>query len=309
MAGSDVAHLLIEPYAPLAARAVPPAVPLVATAHGTYAVRPLQRLATRALQARALRRVDLLVCQSAATRDAVAALVPLPPHVVLPGGVAIDDAGDAGAGSLDGLVEPGLPVILTVGAIKRRKGHDHALAALARAATPERPLCWVVVGDATGDPVWAATLAAQGAKVADRLRVRWRGRVTETELGAWYRRADVLVHLPADAPDAFEGLGLVLLEAAAHGVPAVTWTGSGAAEAVIDGETGIVVARGGVAAAGDAVRRLAWDGAARARLGAGARTFARSRSWTALAGALVGHYQRLIGARRSGRTSSRDGRG
>jgi phosphatidylinositol alpha-1,6-mannosyltransferase len=39
-----------------------------------------------------------------------------------------------------------------------------------------------------------------------------------------------------------EGFGIVFLEAAASGVPAVAGDSGGAAEAVVDGETGIVVA-------------------------------------------------------------------
>ena len=40
-----------------------------------------------------------------------------------------------------------------------------------------------------------------------------------------------------------EGLGIVFLEAAAAGVPQVAGASGGAAEAVVDGETGVVVQR------------------------------------------------------------------
>jgi phosphatidylinositol alpha-1,6-mannosyltransferase len=74
-----------------------------------------------------------------------------------------------------------------------------------------------------------------------------------------------------------EGFGIVFLEAAAAGVPQVAGESGGAAEAVEDGETGIVVARprdvGDVAAA---LRRLIDDPALRDRMGQAARVRAQA---------------------------------
>jgi phosphatidylinositol alpha-1,6-mannosyltransferase len=69
-----------------------------------------------------------------------------------------------------------------------------------------------------------------------------------------------------------EGFGIVFVEAAACGVPSVAGDSGGAAEAVADGETGLVVGdptdAGAVARA---LSRLLDDDAERARMGAAAR--------------------------------------
>ena len=69
-----------------------------------------------------------------------------------------------------------------------------------------------------------------------------------------------------------EGFGIVFLEAAACGVPAVAGRSGGSAEAVLDGATGIVVddAKDVVAVAA-ALDRILSDGSLRARLGSAAR--------------------------------------
>jgi phosphatidylinositol alpha-1,6-mannosyltransferase len=69
-----------------------------------------------------------------------------------------------------------------------------------------------------------------------------------------------------------EGFGIVFLEAAAAGVPQVAGDSGGAAEAVVDGETGLVVGQpDDPAAVAAQLARLLDDPAARARMGAAGR--------------------------------------
>jgi phosphatidylinositol alpha-1,6-mannosyltransferase len=73
--------------------------------------------------------------------------------------------------------------------------------------------------------------------------VRLLGRVEERSLPDLYGAADVFVMACRDRWHGLEqeGFGIVFLEAAACGVPQVAGRSGGAAEAVVDGETGIVV--------------------------------------------------------------------
>ena len=68
-----------------------------------------------------------------------------------------------------------------------------------------------------------------------------------------------------------EGFGIVFLEAAACGVPAVAGRSGGSHEAVADGATGYVVAPRNVAAVREAIAALVDDEALRARMGEAAR--------------------------------------
>jgi phosphatidylinositol alpha-1,6-mannosyltransferase len=76
-----------------------------------------------------------------------------------------------------------------------------------------------------------------------------------------------------------EGFGIVFLEAAASGVPAVAGRSGGAWEAVEDGETGFVVDPLDAGAVAGALERLLTDPELRRRMG----TAARARAETSFA--------------------------
>ncbi|MGH8021413.1 MAG: glycosyltransferase family 4 protein, partial [Opitutaceae bacterium] len=81
------------------------------------------------------------------------------------------------------------------------------------------------------------------------------------------------------APSSYEpGPGFVNLEAMACGLPVVTTSGSGAAEIVRDGDTGLLVPPEDVPALAGALRRLLDDAGLRARLGASARAFTETEA-------------------------------
>jgi phosphatidylinositol alpha-1,6-mannosyltransferase len=105
-------------------------------------------------------------------------------------------------------------------------------------------------------------------------RARFLGRVPDHRLPALYGAADVFAMLCRDRWVGLEreGFGVVFLEAAAAGIPQLAGDSGGAAEAVLDGETGLVVRRPGDArAAADALAALVDEPAIRARMGAAAR--------------------------------------
>ena len=87
-----------------------------------------------------------------------------------------------------------------------------------------------------------------------------------------------------------EGFGIVFLEAAACGRPQVAGASGGAAEAVEEGVTGLVVGRpGDVGAVAAALGRLLAEPALRERMGAAARRRAEAEfSYDGLAGRLGG---------------------
>jgi glycosyltransferase involved in cell wall biosynthesis len=87
---------------------------------------------------------------------------------------------------------------------------------------------------------------------------------------------DVLAH-----PASREGLGLALLEAASAGVPVVACAVGGVPDIVVDGETGMLVARDDGAAFDRALRVLLAAPDERSRLGAAARRHVERRFDTA----------------------------
>jgi glycosyltransferase involved in cell wall biosynthesis len=102
------------------------------------------------------------------------------------------------------------------------------------------------------------------------------GRVTDDELIDLYRRAWVVA-----STSAREGWGMTLTEAAACGTPAVATDIAGHRDAVIDGESGLLVDR--IADFPAALERVLTDTTVRDRFGAGAVARAAQCTWDATA--------------------------
>ena len=106
--------------------------------------------------------------------------------------------------------------------------------------------------------------------------------VSDSELPAIYRQATIFV-MPARAEyhaGSVEGFGIVYLEASASGLPVVAARTGGAAEAVRENETGLLVPPDDPPALALALARLLDDGALRQRMGrAGRRWVEREMNW------------------------------
>jgi rhamnosyl/mannosyltransferase len=104
-------------------------------------------------------------------------------------------------------------------------------------------------------------------------RIHWAGRVSDSDLPAYYAAADVFV-LPSIAVT--ETFGVAQVEAMAAGIPVIsTNLPTGVPWVNANGVSGLVVERESPGALGDALARLASDLALRTRLGDGASRRAR----------------------------------
>jgi phosphatidylinositol alpha-1,6-mannosyltransferase len=155
-------------------------------------------------------------------------------------------------------------LVLGVSRLVPRKGFDTAIRAVARLRRLRPDLLLVIAGDGRDRPRLERLAAELDAPV------RFLGRIPNADLAPLYGCADVFTMLCRNrwAGLEQEGFGIVFVEAAACGVPQVAGDSGGAAEAVADGETGIVVRRpDDHVAAADAIHELLVDGARRARMG------------------------------------------
>jgi glycosyltransferase involved in cell wall biosynthesis len=173
--------------------------------------------------------------------------------------------------------------LLCVGTLTPRKGHDLLLRALAGLRHHDWRLdC---AGSATRDLATAAALVERAAALGLLDRVSWRGELGPAAMEAAWDAADLLV-----SPSRYEGYGMAVAEALAHGLPVVA-TDVGAVASLVGEEAGLVVPVDDLPALEQALDRLLGDGATRVRLAAGAaRARQRLPSWEqachALAGAL-----------------------
>jgi glycosyltransferase involved in cell wall biosynthesis len=178
------------------------------------------------------------------------------------------------------------PVFAYLGRLKKYKGVHHAIRAFARVDNRAATLEIAGAGD------FQPQLEALVASLDLRDRVRFLGRVSESEKLALLRRAWAMVFASPK-----EGWGITNLEAAACATPTIASNSPGIRETVRDGETGFLVPHGDVAALADRMTRLAADPALVAGLGDQARRFAEGFTWENAARETEAHLAEVVAGR------------
>ncbi|TKX80527.1 glycosyltransferase family 4 protein [Halorubrum sp. SD626R] len=261
---------LAHPSLCLANRDLP--YPIVSVVHHLRASEP-RRLSPlyRAVERRYLATVDGVVCNSAATRDAVAALgVDSVSTVVAPPAgdrfdPAIDDA-EVGKRATERPLR-----VAFVGNVEPRKGLDTLVEGVALA---DAPVDLTVVGRAVDE----GHVADVERLVSERGlgdRVRFAGRLSDAALADVLRESHVLA-----VPSRYEGFGIVYLEGMSFGLPAIASRAGGATETVTDGETGALVDPDDPGAVASALDEFAADPDRLAEMGRAARRrYERHPDW------------------------------
>lgn len=264
---------------------VPKGAHLVLTLHGSEILRLHQRFGTRLAAGRLFARADQISVVSRHTRDLLLGHFPSAAGRVTltPGALRTDfpetSPRPPGSGS-------GRLVILTVARLHPRKGQLHVIEALRGLPAELRARVEYRIAGAHGKENYDQLLD-DAARAAD-FPVRFLGDVPDADLPAVYAGADVFAMTSVEHKLSVEGFGLVYLEAGAYGLPVVAHAIGGVPEAVIDGETGLLVPPGNTAALTAAFARLVSEPELRTRLGEGGRRHARLRSWDDSARTLFG---------------------
>jgi phosphatidylinositol alpha-1,6-mannosyltransferase len=184
-------------------------------------------------------------------------------------------------------------VLLTVGRLQRRKGHDLVLRALAGMARDIQPLRYVIVGGGREE----ARLRQMAAELGVTSQVEFVGEVQPRELPAYYAAADIFVHPNRVDRGDFEGFGIVFLEAAAAGIPVIAGTSGGAPEAVAGGVTGLLVSGTDVDEFATALRALIESPGRRRAMGAAGRARVIAQfSWDAAVKEVAAVHDRVAAA-------------
>jgi phosphatidylinositol alpha-1,6-mannosyltransferase len=158
-------------------------------------------------------------------------------------------------------------LILSVGRLQRRKGFDHTIRALALLRQRGMDVHYAVIG--IGDDANYLRNLADTLDVGDRVHLL--GHVAYEDLPRWYCACDVFAMPNRDIGGDTEGFGLVYLEAAAAGKPAIAGHAGGTGSAVIDGVTGLRIDGEQVEDIALALARVLSDPVEAARMGCNGR--------------------------------------
>jgi phosphatidylinositol alpha-1,6-mannosyltransferase len=166
-------------------------------------------------------------------------------------------------------LDAGSLVICAVGRQVARKGH----AWFVREVMPKLGSgveFWLV-----GDGPEAAAIAAAVRQAGVEDRVRRLGAISDAELEALYRGADLMVMPNVPVANDIEGFGIVILEANLHGLPVVASNLEGPAEVVAEGISGRLVQPLDAEAFAAVIEQLRTDPEQRRRLGVEGAAFVR----------------------------------
>jgi glycosyltransferase involved in cell wall biosynthesis len=178
------------------------------------------------------------------------------------------------------------PVVLTVARLDKQKGHPYLL----EAAVQLPDVVFVFAGDGPD----RAALEARAATLGVSERVRFLG--YRSDVAALLAACDLFV-----LPSLYEGLPLSVLEAMAAGKAVVASAIGGTDEAVVHGETGILVPPAEASSLADAIRTLLADPARSARLGvAGRERVRRLFSTDGMVARVAAVYEALLIDSKSG---------
>jgi len=184
-------------------------------------------------------------------------------------------------------------LLLSVGRLQRRKGHDVAIQAVAALRTRLPNLRYVIAGDGEERARLERLVVEHG--VED--RVFFAGTVPSADLPAYYAACDVFL-LPNRVDDGdIEGFGIVFLEAAATGKPVIGGNSGGVPEAVERNVTGLLIDGSNVDEVAAAIHELATSEERRSRMGLAGRVRAHGCFSWQRAAAAVSELQLRLAAR------------
>jgi glycosyltransferase involved in cell wall biosynthesis len=184
----------------------------------------------------------------------------------------------------------GLPqdklILTTVARLTPRKGHPAMLRALAclPAALKER-ICYCIAGPCV-DREYETHLRGLAANTG--CEVIFAGELPRDDIRRLYAATSLFCLLGEQCGNYVEGFGLVYLEAAAQKTPSLAADVGGVRDAVIDGQTGVLLKSSEPEAVASVLTELLQDASALRRLGEGACRWARECTWDACAARTFG---------------------
>jgi glycosyltransferase involved in cell wall biosynthesis len=191
-------------------------------------------------------------------------------------------------------VFPDAPLVISVGALKPRKGYHVSLRAFGEFQRTHPEARYVIVGGGTGLPYHRELLA-----IIERENIRnveFPGLLSSQELDALYRSASLLIMTCQEGGGHFEGFVFVFLEAGAYGLPVIGTRTGGIPDAVSDGHTGFLYAADDVRGMADGMRRLTEDSELARQMGRNGRARAEELTWERYAAQQMKIYSRVLSA-------------
>jgi phosphatidylinositol alpha-1,6-mannosyltransferase len=232
----------------------------------------------------ALHRANRVIANSAHTRDTLIAMGVQPARIALihPGvDTTVFKPGLNTEGLREGLgIQPNEKLVFSVGRLSRRKGFDQTLRAVSLLKNEGLPVRYVIAGIGEDADYLDNLIQELGLQdTAHRI-----GMVSEANLPRWLNACDVFAMPNREINGDNEGFGMVFIEASACAKPVIGGKAGGAASAVQDQLTGLLVDGSDVSDIARGLRSVLEDEQCALRMGnAGHRRAHAELSWERVA--------------------------
>lgn len=254
---------------------------------GTYSVLPLDKPIKRTLLKWAYKQADKLICISGFTKKQILKRLRLNNIIVINPGI------DHNKFIRPSIYQAGKTrkekIILSVGALKLRKGYHISIPAMAEIKKKYKNIKYHIVG---GRPPKIYLDLAKKYNLEK--NIIFFQNISEKNLIELYSRADIFLLTPITINDNdFEGFGLVYLEAGMYGKPVIGTLNCGAEDAVVDGITGLLIPQNDIKKTIEAVLKLLDNPKLAQKLGRNGRKRTQEMSWDKVAKKYIDCYKNL----------------
>jgi phosphatidylinositol alpha-1,6-mannosyltransferase len=275
----DVIHAFVEPYSYIAYwLSVLMGKKYYITAHGTFGVLPYSFSSIKKyFHKKSFENAEKIICVSNYTKKRLSEFG-LKNLEVINNGIDLKKF----CHSNIPLIDEREGIILSVGALKHRKGYHVSIEALANVFSEIKDLKYCIVGSQS-DALYFNKLKKMTVDLRIEDRIEFMQDVPDKDLVDLYRKAKLFVLTPVSEGDRFEGFGLVYLEAGACGLPVIGSLDSGAEDAINNGKTGLLVKSNNPSLLSEAILKLFNDRELAQRMSDEGIKQARSHDWEIVA--------------------------
>ena len=176
--------------------------------------------------------------------------------IIYPGGDEVLHRPDVDSAFLrDRYALHGKRIILTMGSLSSRKGQDVVIQAMPKILQQHPHAHYLIAGRDRTDGEFLALVNKMGLQDS----VTFAGMIPNEEKSAYYNLVDVCAITSRNTHVDVEGYGIVVIEAALCRRTSVGTTGTGTAEAIVDGKTGLLVPQDDPSATAKVINQLLGD--------------------------------------------------
>ncbi len=245
---------------------------LVVTVQGTYAIAPLYNFAIGTLVKWAYKKADKIISISRYTKEEFLKKSSRKDIEVINHGINFEKFYRTRLDSQEDF-------ILSVGALKYRKGYHISIPAFAQTKKEILNLKYKIIGNQK-DTAYFNELKNLAARYGVLKDIEFLSELSDGELSDFYRRAKLFILTSVNENHHFEGFGLVFLEAAAAGLPVIGTFGNGIEDAVKNGYNGLLVSQNDVEATASAIVRIIRDKEIRNEFSSNSLKWAKDHDWS-----------------------------